>query len=206
MKLIHTYAADRDDGPSAAPRTDNPRYSRWPIGAARQQAFTLIELILVLTLLAILTSLAAPSLSSFFRGRALDSEARQLLSLTHAGQSRAVSDGFPMLLWIDLPGHAYGLVEEAASQNGNSPAADPKAEEFTFEDPLQIETVNASPLREPARLELAPPAREPASRAPAFLLARRLPNRPARTSQPNRPRQSVSTRKTLEFLSNDWLL
>jgi type II secretion system protein H len=146
MKLIHTYAADRDDGPSAAPRTDNPRYSRWPIGAARQQAFTLIELILVLTLLAILTSLAAPSLSSFFRGRALDSEARQLLSLTHAGQSRAVSDGFPMLLWIDLPGHAYGLVEEAASQNGNSPAADPKAEEFTFEDPLQIETVNASPL------------------------------------------------------------
>jgi len=119
---------------------------RQPSGAFAVAAFTLIELILVLTLLAILTSLAAPSLSSFFRGRALDSEARQLLSLTHAGQSRAVSDGFPMLLWIDLPGHAYGLVEEAASQNGNSPAADPKAEEFTFEDPLQIETVNASPL------------------------------------------------------------
>jgi type II secretion system protein H len=109
-------------------------------------AFTLIELILVLTLLAILTSLAAPSLSSFFRGRALDSEARQLLSLTHAGQSRAVSDGFPMLLWFDSQAHAYGLVEETASPDRSSQDADPKAENFDFDDSLQIEPVNAAPL------------------------------------------------------------
>ena len=107
-------------------------------------AFTLIELILVLTLLAILTSLAAPSLSSFFRGRALDSEARQLLSLTHAGQSRAVSDGFPMLLWFDSQAHAYGLVEETASPDRSSQDADPKAENFDFDDSLQIEPVRAT--------------------------------------------------------------
>ena len=110
-------------------------------GAARRRGFTLIELILVLTLLAILTSLAAPSLSSFFRGRALDSEARQLLSLTHAAQSRAVSEGFPMLLWIDSKGHGYGVVEEAGGQK-----ADPKAEEFSFDDQMQIDAVGASPL------------------------------------------------------------
>jgi type II secretion system protein H len=110
-------------------------------GTPATTAFTLIELILVLTLLAVLTSLAAPSLSSFFRGRALDSEARQLLSLTHAAQSRAVSEGFPMLLWIDSKGSEYGLVEEASSQN-----ADPKAEEFAFDEKLQIEAVGASPL------------------------------------------------------------
>ncbi len=115
-------------------------------GATRQRAFTLIELILVLALLTIATSLIAPSLSSFFRGRALDSEARQLLSLAHAGQSRAISTGFPMLLWIDSPGHAYGLEEEAGSKSGNSQPTDPKAEEFTFEEQLQIEAVNASPL------------------------------------------------------------
>jgi type II secretion system protein H len=109
-------------------------------------AFTLIELILVLALLGIATSLVAPALSNFFRGRALDSEARQLLSLTHAGQSRAISEGFPMLLWIDSQGHAYGLEEEATSHNGNSQDADPKAEEFTFEPQLQIEAVNASPM------------------------------------------------------------
>jgi type II secretion system protein H len=113
---------------------------------AGMRAFTLIELILVLTLLAVATSLVAPSLSSFFRGRALDSEARQLLSLTHAGQSRAISSGFPILLWIDSQQHAYGLQEESSSQNGSAQDADPKAEEFTFADQLQIEAVNASPM------------------------------------------------------------
>src|SRR6266850_4075427 len=89
-------------------------------GRPRERAFTLIELILVMALLTILTSLAAPSLSRFFRGRALDSEARQLLSLTHAGQSRAVADGFPMLLWIDAPQRAYGLQEEGTTRNGQA--------------------------------------------------------------------------------------
>jgi Tfp pilus assembly protein FimT len=106
----------------------------------------LIELILVLALLAVATSLIAPSLSHFFKGRALDSEARQLLALVHAGQSRAVSEGFPMLLWFDSPGRAYGLQEESSSGNGRSENIDPKAEEFTFEEQLSIEPVNASPM------------------------------------------------------------
>ena len=112
----------------------------------QNDAFTLIELILVLALLAIMTSLAAPSLSNFFRGRALDAEARQLLSLTHAGQSRAIGTGFPMLLWIDGPGHAYGLTEEATATGAGSFRADPRADEFSLDDQLQLEAVNASPL------------------------------------------------------------
>lgn len=112
----------------------------------RPAGFTLIELILVLALLGIVTSLAAPSLARFFRGRALHSEARQLLSLTHAGQSRAVADGFPTLLWIDTQGRAYGLREEYSAPGGSASAADPKAEEFVFNDNLQIEAVNASLL------------------------------------------------------------
>jgi type II secretion system protein H len=110
------------------------------------RAFTLIELILVLALLAVVTSLAAPSLLRFFRGRALGAEARQLLSLTHAGQSRAVADGFPMLLWIDTPRRAYGLQEEGTTQNGNAQDADPKAEEFEFGEHVQIEPGTASPV------------------------------------------------------------
>ena len=109
-------------------------------------AFTLIELILVLALLAMVTSLAAPSLSRFFRARALDSEARQLLSLTHAGRSRAVADGFPMLLWVDSQRRVYGLQEEGTAQNSNTQDADPKAEEFAFGDDVQIEAMNASPI------------------------------------------------------------
>ena len=56
----------------------------------RSAGFTLIELILVMAMLLIVLSLTAPSLAVFFRGRALDSEARRFMTLTHYGQSRAV--------------------------------------------------------------------------------------------------------------------
>lgn len=71
--------------------------------------FTLIELILVLALLALAAGLAAPHLSTFFRGRTLDNEARRLLALTRYGQSRAVSEGVPVALWIDSAAGSYGL-------------------------------------------------------------------------------------------------
>jgi type II secretion system protein H len=112
-----------------------------------RRAFTLIELILVMALLTILTSLVTPSISRFLAGRALDSEARQLLSLTHAARSRAAADGFPMLLWVDSPRRAYGLQEEGKIQNGNVQDVDPKAEEFSVGDNVQVEAVNASPVQ-----------------------------------------------------------
>lgn len=71
--------------------------------------FTLIELILVMALLAIAASLAAPQMASFFRGRSLDQEARRLLSLTHYAQSRAITEGYPMMLWIEPKEGRYGL-------------------------------------------------------------------------------------------------
>jgi type II secretion system protein H len=79
--------------------------------AGRPQAFTLIELILVMALLTVVIGLAAPSLSRFFRGRALDTEAGRFLALTRYGQSRAVSSGLPMVLWIDRTEGEYGLRE-----------------------------------------------------------------------------------------------
>jgi type II secretion system protein H len=114
--------------------------------SACSRAFTLIELILVLALLAVATSLAAPALSRFFRGRMINSEARQMLSLTRAAQSRAVAAGFPMLLWIDSQQRAYGLLEEGKMLTGSAQDVDPKAEEFSFDESLQIEAPNASPI------------------------------------------------------------
>ena len=72
-------------------------------------AFTLVELLLVLALLVVITSLVAPAMSNFIRARAVDSEARRLFALMHAGQSRAVSEGLPMMLWVDEKQGAYGL-------------------------------------------------------------------------------------------------
>src|SRR5579862_947964 len=101
-------------------------------------AFTLIELILVLALLVIITSLAAPAMSNFIRGQALDSEARRLLALIHAGQSRAVSEGLPMVLWVDEKKGTYGLQAEATGRNG-----DPKAENLVVDSSLQVAVVNS---------------------------------------------------------------
>src|SRR3954453_22495301 len=75
-------------------------------------AFTLIELILVMTILTIAISVTAPALANFFRGRSLDSEARRLLALTRQGQSRAISEGVPMQLWVDAAHGGYGLEAE----------------------------------------------------------------------------------------------
>jgi len=104
----------------------------------RLEAFTLVELILVLALLVIVTSLVAPAMSNFIRGRALDSEARRLAALMHAGQSRAVSEGLPVVLWVDEKKGAYGLEAETPPRGG-----DPKAENLPLDENLQIAVLNA---------------------------------------------------------------
>lgn len=69
----------------------------------------MIELIFVLALLAIAAVFVVSSMGSFFRGRALNFEARRMLSLTHYAQSRAVSEGVPFILWINPAESTYGL-------------------------------------------------------------------------------------------------
>lgn len=102
-----------------------------------RRAFTLIELILVLALLAIITSIAAPTISKFIRGRALDTEARRLNALIHLAQSRAVSEGLPMMLWLNAANGTYGLQAETSGVKGDS-----KAEELTVDSTLRLTVVN----------------------------------------------------------------
>src|SRR5262249_35221447 len=78
----------------------------WMFPNRKARAFTLIELILVMTLLAIVLAIASPALSRFFKGRGLDNEARRFLALTRHAQSRAVGEGVPMVLWFDTKQHA----------------------------------------------------------------------------------------------------
>ncbi len=54
-----------------------------------------------------------PRMKGFFQARTLDSEAQRFLGLTHLGQSRAISDGVPMVLWINPQGRTYGLEPQA---------------------------------------------------------------------------------------------
>ena len=89
-----------------------------------------------MALLTIVISLTAPKLSRFFHGRTLDSEARRLLALTRSGQSRAVSEGIPMDLWVDADKGEFGLAAEPSFET-----SDPKAVEFTLDSRLKIEVV-----------------------------------------------------------------
>ena len=101
-----------------------------------RRGFTLIELILVMALLTVVISLTAPRLSRFFHGRTLDSEARRLLALTRSGQSRAVSEGVPMDLWVDTEQGVFGLEAEPSYET-----SDPKAVDFELDSGLQLEVV-----------------------------------------------------------------
>ena len=126
--------------PGTEPCGRNPRHapflhvSRFTFHAS--SAFTLIELILVMALLTVVISLTAPRLSRFFHGRTLDSEARRLLALTRSGQSRAVSEGVPMDLWVDTEQGTFGLEAEPSYET-----SDPKAVDFELDSGLQLEVV-----------------------------------------------------------------
>jgi type II secretion system protein H len=102
-----------------------------------QCAFTLVELILVMVLLVVAISLVAPRMATFTRGRALDSEARRLMALSHAGQARAISEGMPVVLWIDEKKNGYGLQEETPGKSG-----DAQAENYSSDENVQLAVMN----------------------------------------------------------------
>jgi Tfp pilus assembly protein FimT len=91
-------------------------------------------------LLGIAASFVGPHMASFFRGRALNSEARRLLSLTHYAQSRAAAEGVPVLLWVNVPQSSYGLITQTSAAE-----ADDKASSYTVDPTLTLETVAPNP-------------------------------------------------------------
>ena len=105
----------------------------------RTGAFTLVELILVMALLVIVTAIIMPQFSRFFGARSVDSEAKKFMALMHYGQTRAVSDGVPMMLWIDSARNAYGLEREPGYVD-----RDPLAVENPLADGLKIDTARST--------------------------------------------------------------
>jgi type II secretion system protein H len=96
-------------------------------------AFTLVELILVMTIMVIIISMVFPSLKGFFRGRNLDNEALRFLALTRYGQSRAINEGVPVELWVNPKAGSYGL--EALSGYTETQT---KPEQYRLDSTVQI--------------------------------------------------------------------
>src|SRR4051812_47261095 len=111
-----------------------------PTGHKRSNAaFTLIELILVMAILVIALATTFPMLQGFFRGRTLESEGRRFLTLTRYGQSRAVSEGIPMTLWINAKQRTYGLEAQTGYLDNDN-----KAVEYDLDSKLDIEVMASS--------------------------------------------------------------
>jgi len=107
--------------------------------SALRRGFTLIELMLVMAVLTIAVCISAPALSHFFRGRSLDSQARMLVALTRHGQSRAVSEGLPIEMWMDPQKSQIGMEAEPSYDQTDS-----KAMDFTLEGNVRIEVMNVA--------------------------------------------------------------
>src|SRR6478736_3237039 len=101
---------------------------------SKRRAFTLVELIAVMALLLVVIGIAAPSLAGFFRGRAVEAEARRMLSLSRLGQSRAAAERIPMILWVDLNQRTYGLEADSSFVD-----EDTKAVEYTVDGNVTME-------------------------------------------------------------------
>ena len=95
----------------------------------------MIELIFVMVLLAIGSAMVAPSMASFYRGRMLSSEAKRVLALVHYGQSRAIAEGVPVLLWINAKDSTYGLRVTSAELEGGGHATS-----FTADATVTLDT------------------------------------------------------------------
>ena len=103
------------------------------------QAFTLLELTIVMTLLAVVAALAMPSLARSMRQRNLDEEAARLLALTEFGRNEAVSQGVPMIVWIDAKTQRYGLEPKAGFD-----ADDSRVREYSMNSDVQVEIDKAA--------------------------------------------------------------
>jgi type II secretion system protein H len=116
-----------------SPGSSGAQRSARPTSARRASGFTLIELILVMMLIVVMASLVIPRLREFFEGRTLDAEVGRFVSLTHYAQSRAVSEGSPMVIWVDQKTQSYGLQQESGYTD-----PDGKALNYTVGEGLKI--------------------------------------------------------------------
>jgi len=87
-----------------------------------------------MAVLSVVLAVSAPSLSRFFKSRGLESEARRFMALTRHAQSRAVSEGVPMVLWLEPKQRLYGLNADTSFVE-----KDPMAEQFNVDETVEVE-------------------------------------------------------------------
>ena len=110
------------------------------------RGFTLVELILVMTILVMVTAIVAPNLRGFGAGRRVADAARQIVGLTQYAQAMAANDGRVYRLNFDTSRGEYWLTFQADDGQYQSPTND-YGQHFTIPDGTRLSiNVTAQPL------------------------------------------------------------
>jgi len=120
---------------------------------SHRAAFTLIELILVMALLATIMAIAAPSLSRSVRDRNLRQEAARFVALTEFARSEAISRGIPMIVWVDAAARRFGAEAKPGFDDDSQ-----TTREFTLGEDIQFGEIQrqTTTTRDAALIEFAP--------------------------------------------------
>ena len=84
------------------------------IRRSKSSAFTLLELIVVLIILALVAGLIAPTLRTFTVGQSTANAAEQIVVLTHYARTQSITDGNAFRLNFDPDGGSYWLTSSEA--------------------------------------------------------------------------------------------
>lgn len=88
--------------------------------AAPTRAFTLMELVLVMAVMAISAAVVAPNLQGLLYGRRATEEGRRALALIQQARSEAVSSGDMIRVWFNMDDDEYGF--ESATETETTDA------------------------------------------------------------------------------------
>ena len=82
---------------------------------SQPHAFTLLELILVMVILAVLATIVAPHLGGVSPGHSANDTARQMLAMSQYAQSQAIAEGLPYRLNFDTGKLEFWLTAQSTN-------------------------------------------------------------------------------------------
>ena len=123
------------------------------------RGFTLIELVLVLSIIALCAAIAVPSLGGFTRGRALPNAAASLVGTTRWCRVKAISEGLAYRLNFDAHAGKWWVTKDDGTTGLNFvPVDDELAREFTLAEGIVL-TANIAPIENATYITFDPAGR-----------------------------------------------
>jgi prepilin-type N-terminal cleavage/methylation domain-containing protein len=110
----------------------------------KHSAFTLLELIMVMVILAIAAAIVVPTIRGFALSRATESATEQVLTLSHYGRSQSISEGRNFRLNFDARAGQVWLTALDQTTNTYQPVTNEFGERYTLPKGIKL-SVDVAP-------------------------------------------------------------